>query len=68
MTDISPLAVKLIDDSFLDENGRIKNDLKFNINNPTFKIQNSKFLKNLDDKYETMLFLQKVKIEKVKEG
>ncbi len=57
MTDIRPLVVKLIDDSFLDENGRIKNDLKFNINNPTFKIQNSKFLKNPDDKYETMLFL-----------
>ncbi len=57
MTGVSSLAVKLIDDSFLDENGRIKNDLKFNINNPTFKIQNSKFLKNPDDKYDTMLFL-----------
>ncbi len=57
IANISSLVVKLIDDSFLDENGRIKNDLKFNINNLTFKIQNSKFLKNLDDKYETMLFL-----------
>jgi len=57
MTDISPLAVKLIDDSFLDENGKIKDDLKFSINNLTFKIQNSKFLGSLDDKFETMLFL-----------
>ncbi len=57
MANITSLVVKLIDDSFLDENGRIKNNLKFNINNPTFKIQNSKFLKNPDDKYETMLFL-----------
>ena len=38
----SPLAVKLVDYSFLDENGKIKDNLKFNINNPTFKIQNSK--------------------------
>jgi glycosyltransferase involved in cell wall biosynthesis len=57
MANITSLVVKLIDDSFLDENGKIKNDLKFNINNPTFKIQNSKFLKNPDDKYDTMLFL-----------
>jgi len=42
MTDISPLEIKLIDDSFLDENGKVKDDLKFNINNPTFKIHNSK--------------------------
>ncbi len=54
----SPLAVKLVDDSFLDENGKVKDDLKFNINNPTFKIQNSKFLGNPDDKFETLLFLQ----------
>ena len=38
----SPLAVKLVDDSFLDENSKIKDNLKFSINNPTFKIQNSK--------------------------
>jgi len=42
MTDKSSLSIKLIDDSFLDENGKIKDDSKFNINNPTFKIQNSK--------------------------
>jgi len=53
----SPLAVKLIDDSFLDENGKMKDDLKFSINNPTFKIHNSKFLVSPDDKFETMLFL-----------
>jgi len=38
------LTIKLIDDSFLDENGKVKDDLKFNINNPTLKIHNSKFL------------------------
>ena len=56
MTGMSPLAIKLIDDSFLDENGKIKSDLKFNINNPTFKIQNSKLLVN-SGKFKTMLFL-----------
>jgi len=42
MTGMSPLAIKLIDAGFLDENGKIKSDLKFSINNPTFKIQHSK--------------------------
>jgi len=53
----SPLAVKLVDDSFLDENSKIKDNLKFSINNPVFRIQNSKFLVSPDDKFETMLFL-----------
>jgi len=56
MTYKSPLAVKLIDDSFLNETGKIKDNLKFNITNPTFKIHNSKFLGSPDDKFETMLF------------
>jgi len=51
------LCYKLLDDDFLDKEGKIKEELKFNITNPTFKIQNSKFLGNPDDKFETMLFL-----------
>jgi len=50
------LHYKLLDDNFLDKNSKIKDNLKFNINNPIFKIQNSKFLSN-GDKFETMLFL-----------
>lgn len=38
MVSVSYLTVKLIDDSFFYGNGRIKNNLKFSINNPTFKI------------------------------
>ena len=38
------LCYKLLDDNFLDKNSKIKDDLKFNISNPTFKIQNSKLL------------------------
>jgi glycosyltransferase involved in cell wall biosynthesis len=51
------LCYKLLDDSYLDENGRIKEENKFNINNPTFNIQNSKFIGKPEDKFETMLFL-----------
>jgi len=50
------LSFKLIPDEFL-QDGKIKEDLKFNFTNPKFKIQNSKFLGNPDDKFETMLFL-----------
>ena len=46
---------KLIPDEFL-QDGKIKEDLKFNFTNPKFKIQNSKFLSNCDN-FETMLFL-----------
>jgi len=37
------LCYKLVDDKFLDKNGKIKEEYKFKINNPAFKIQNSKF-------------------------
>jgi len=50
------LSFKLIPEEFLQAE-KIKEDLKFNITNPTFKIQNSKFLGNPDDKFETLLFL-----------
>jgi len=51
------LYYKLLGDNFLDKNSKIKDNLKFYITNPKFKIQNSKFLGNPDDKFETMLFL-----------
>lgn len=54
---ITRLCHKLLDDNFLDANGRIKEELKFKINNPTLKIQNSKFIGKPEDKFETMLFL-----------
>ena len=53
------LVYKLLVDIYLDEDGSIKKELKFNITNTTIKIQNSKLLGNPDDKFETMLFLPK---------
>jgi len=54
---ITRLCHKLLDDNFLNANGRIKEELKFKINNPTQKIQNSKFIGKPEDTFETMLFL-----------
>ena len=54
---LKKLGYKLLDDTFLDANGRIKEELKFKINNPTQKIQNSKFIGKPEDTFETMLFL-----------
>ena len=51
------LCYKLLDDSYFDENGRVKEELKFKINNLKFKIQNSKLIGKPEDKFETMLFL-----------
>ncbi|WP_188020375.1 glycosyltransferase family 2 protein [Deferribacter autotrophicus] len=51
------LCYKLLDGSFLDMDGKIKAELKFKINNPKFKIQNSKLIGKPEDKFETMLFL-----------
>jgi len=51
------LLYKLLDDSYLDETGKIKEDQKWNINNSSFKIQNSKLLGKPEDKFETVLFL-----------
>lgn len=48
---------RLLDSTFLDENGRIKEDLKFKINIPQFNIQNSKISGKPNDKFETTLFL-----------
>ena len=54
---ITRLCHKLLDDTFLDANGRIKEELKFKINNPTQRIQNSKFIGKPEDALETRLFL-----------
>ena len=51
------LGYKLLDDEFLDENGKIRDEFKFKINNSKFKIQNSKLIGNPEDKFEAMLFL-----------
>ncbi|MFZ8805803.1 MAG: glycosyltransferase, partial [Candidatus Calescibacterium sp.] len=51
------LLYKLIDDTLLDETGKIKEEIKYHINIPAFKIQNSKFIPKPEDKFETMLFL-----------
>ena len=48
---------KFLNDDFLDSDGKIREELKFKINNPAFKIQNSKLIGKPEDKFETMLFL-----------
>jgi hypothetical protein len=50
------LCYKLIDNKFLDKNGKIRPEFKFKINHPTLKIQNSKLIGKPEDKFETMLF------------
>ncbi|MDI3545108.1 MAG: hypothetical protein PWP68_525 [Rikenellaceae bacterium] len=51
------LCYKLLDDSYLDENGKIKEELKFKIDVPSLNIKNSKFIGKPENKFETMLFL-----------
>jgi len=51
------LLYKLIDDSCLDNNGKIREEIKYSINNSKFNIQNSKFIGKMGDKFETLLFL-----------
>lgn len=53
----SRLCYKLVNDSFLDSNFRIKNEYKFKISNEEYGILNSKIINNLDSKFETSLFL-----------
>jgi len=54
---INKLFHKLIPDTCLDYTGKIKEEFKYKINVPELKIQNSKFIPNPEDKFETMLFL-----------
>ncbi len=52
------LLTRPFDDQLeFDENEKITSETKFNINNSTFKIQNSKLIGNPEDKFETVLFL-----------
>ena len=51
------LCYKFLDDSYLDKNGKIREESKFKINNSKFKIQNSKLIGSPNDKFETVLFL-----------
>jgi len=51
------MLYKIVDDKCLDENGTIKEDCKWNINDSKLKIQNSKLIGNPEDKFETILFL-----------
>ena len=51
------IKIRLINDEYIDEKGKIKEEHKFSINYPQMKIQNSKILGKPEDKFETMLFL-----------
>jgi len=51
------LLCKLLDDTYLNLTGKIKEELKHNINIPDLKIQNSKFIGKPEEKFETLLFL-----------
>jgi len=53
------LCYKLLDDKYLDENGKVKDDLKFKIDILEFEIKNSKIESKPGDKFETNLFLPK---------
>lgn len=55
------LLCKIVNDEclMLNEDGKIKEKYKSNINNLEFNIQNSKLIGNSADKFETVLFLQK---------
>ena len=50
--------IQLNNESLLfDEQGRIKDDFKWKVNDSTLNIQNSRFIGNPEDKFETWLFL-----------
>ncbi|MDW8002856.1 MAG: hypothetical protein RMJ39_09405 [Deltaproteobacteria bacterium] len=54
---IEGVKIKLIDNPYLNEKGLIREDCKFKITIPEFKIENSKIPGRPEDKFETMLFL-----------
>jgi len=51
------LCYKLVDNKFLDENGKIKEEYKFKLNFPEFGIIDSKIPAKKDEKFDTFLFL-----------
>lgn len=64
------LLCKIMNDEclILNEDGRIKEECKWNINNSEFNIKNSKLIGNPDDKFETVLFLPEVEGRKGEGG
>jgi hypothetical protein len=53
------LCYKLLDDKYLDENGKIKEKYKFKLNFPEFGIVDSKIPAKENEKFDTYLFLPK---------
>jgi len=53
----SRFLYKLIDDKYLDENGKIKEEYKFKLNFPELGIIDSKIPAKEDEKFDTYLFL-----------
>jgi len=51
------LCYKLLDDKYLDENGKIKEEYKFKLNFPEFGIVDSKISAKEGEKFDTYLFL-----------
>ena len=54
------LCYKLLDDSYLDSRGRVREDVKFRINIPELDIRDSKIPKQGEEKFDTYLFLPEV--------
>ena len=53
------LCYKFLSDNYLDENGRIKENLKFSVTIPELNIINSKIPKKENEKIDTYIFLPK---------
>jgi len=51
------MLFKIVNNECLNEDGKIKEECKWNINNLEFNIKNSKIIGNPEDKFETTLFL-----------
>jgi glycosyltransferase involved in cell wall biosynthesis len=51
------LSYRLVDDKFLDRNGKIKEEYKFKLNFPEFEIVHSKIPAKENEKFDTLLFL-----------
>jgi glycosyltransferase involved in cell wall biosynthesis len=62
------LLYNLVCDKLLDKKNNIKEEIKYKIQIPEFKVQNSKFIGKPEDKFETMLFLPPNKNRKAEGG
>ena len=62
------LLYYLVCDELLDKKNNIKEEIKYKIQIPEFKVQNSKFIGKPEDKFETMLFLPPNKNRKAEGG